>query len=318
MAAGAWWSEAALGRAWARVRENQGCAGADGVTIERFEQDREGELGALREEVETESYWAWPLRKIEVEKAPGSEERRGLVVPAVRDRVLETAVAARLEPVLEAEFEECSFGYRRGRGVRMAVERVHVLYQEGYHWLLDADIEAFFDSVDRELLLGRLGELVHEERLVRLVRLWLERPVWDGLGLLRPERGIPQGSVVSPMLANLCLDELDERLLGAGLKMVRYADDFVVLAKSRKVAERARELSGEVLGELRLRLHEGKSQIVRFSEGFRFLGVIFLKDLLLQPWRGKRKRLRVLSAAPPIPAAFLGEKDRRRLRQVRV
>ncbi|MBM3749309.1 MAG: CRISPR-associated endonuclease Cas1, partial [Acidobacteria bacterium] len=145
-----------------------------------------------------------------------------------------------------------------------------------------------------------------------------ERPVWDGLQLLRPERGIPQGSVVSPMLANLCLDELDERLLGAGLKMVRYADDFVVLAKSRKVAERARELSGQVLGELRLRLHEGKSQIVRFSEGFRFLGVIFLKDLLLQPWRGKRKRLRVLSAAPPIPAAFLGEKDRRRLRQVRV
>ncbi len=308
----------ALRRGFVRVKENRGCAGADGVTIEETEARLDEAIESLQQEVESGAYWAWPLRRIEVEKAPGSAERRTLLVPAVRDRMLQTAVAAYLEPALEAEFEHCSFGYRRGRSVRMAVERVYQLYHQGYVWVLDADIEAFFDSVDRELVLGRLGVLVHDELAVRLVKLWLDYSVWDGVRLSRPERGLPQGAVVSPMLANLCLDALDERLLGAGLKMVRYADDFVVLAKSRKVAERAHALTEATLAELRLRLHAGKTRLVRFSEGFRFLGTIFFQDLLLQPWKPGRKRLKVISAAPPMPPAFLAAKERRRLREVRV
>jgi group II intron reverse transcriptase/maturase len=312
-----WLIEQSLRRAFARVKENHGCAGVDEISLVCFENGLEAQLDLLRLMVEDESYFAWPMRKVEIEKALGSSERRTLVVPAVRDRVLQTAVAAYMEPFLEAEFDECSFAYRRGRSVRMAVERVYQLYQQGYCWLLDADIEEFFATVDREIVVGRLATLVPDETVIRLVRLWLDSAVWDGLHLARTERGLPLGAVVSPMLANLCLDVLDDRLMAEGLKMVRYSDDFVVLAKSRKVAERARALTEEVLTSLRLRLNQGKTRIVRFSDGFQFLGVIFLKDLLLQPWKPGRKRVKVLSAAPPLPVNFFPQSERRPLRHYR-
>jgi len=310
-------SPASLRRAFARVRENHGCAGCDGVTIAEFERDLDARLQELRRSVEDESYFAWPLRKIEVEKRPGSPERRTLLVPTVADRVLQTAVAAFLEPILEPEFEECSFAYRRGRSVRMAVERVHALFQQGYRWVLDADIDAFFDSVSRELVFSRLAPLVHDETVLRLTRLWLDYAVWDGLHLTRPPLGLPQGAVLSPTLANLCLDAFDERLLGAGLKLVRYSDDFVVLSKSRKAAQDALELTAEALAQLRLKLKDGKTQLVRASEGFRFLGVIFLKDLLVQPLPGGRKRLKAVSVAPSMPDAFFPQSERRPLRRYR-
>ena len=303
-----------LRRAFQRVKENHGCAGADGASLAEFESGLAAQLDLLARAVEDGSYFAWPLRQIEVEKSPGSPERRTLLVPAVRDRVLQTAVAAYMEPFLEAEFDDCSFAYRRGRSVRMAVERVYQLYQQGYVWLLDADIDDFFASVNRDLALGRLSTLVPDETAVRLVRLWLDSPVWDGLHLTRPAIGLPQGAVVSPMIANLCLDVLDDRLLAEGLKMVRYADDFVVLTKGRQAAERAQALTEEVLTGLRLRLNQGKTRIVRFSEGFRFLGTIFLKDMLLQPWKPGRKRLKVISVAPPLPESFFPQRERRPLR----
>lgn len=137
---------AAMGHAFLRAKENHGCAGSDGQTLREFEARLDDELARLAEEVETGSYWAWPLRRVEVEKRPGSKEGRRLLIPAVRDRVLQTAVAAYMEPFLEKEFEPCSFAYRRGRSVKMAVERVHQLRMEGYNWLLDADIDDFFDS----------------------------------------------------------------------------------------------------------------------------------------------------------------------------
>jgi retron-type reverse transcriptase len=201
-------SDPLLQRAFRRVKENHGCAGAYCIDLAAFELDLPARLATLRQSVEDESYWAWPLRRIEVEKHPGSDERRTLLVPSVADRVLQTAIAAYIEPFLEAEFNDCSFAYRRGRSVRMAVERVHQLYHRGFIWLVDADIDDFFDSVDRELILGRLSTLVHDETAVRLVRLWLDYAVWDGLHLTRPNLGLPQGSVISPMLANLCLDVL--------------------------------------------------------------------------------------------------------------
>jgi len=309
--------DASLHRAFLRVKENHGCPGADNLSLAAFEMDLPSHLDLLRRSVDDASYFAWPLRKIEVEKSPGSPDRRTLLVPAVRDRVLQTAVAAYLEPFLEAEFDECSFAYRRGRSVRMAVERVYQLYRQGYVWLLDADIDDFFASVDRNLAIGRLSTLVPDETAIRLVRLWLDSPVWDGLHLTRPTLGLPQGAVVSPMIANLCLDVLDDRLLAEGLKMVRYADDFVVLTKGRKAAEQAEALTEEVLSALRLRLNQSKTRIVRFSDGFRFLGVIFLKDLLLQPWKPGRKRLKVISVAPPLPDSFFPHSERRPLRQYR-
>src|ERR1017187_2621538 len=234
-----WLAETLLRRAFRRVKENHGCAGADAVELDRFEAELTARLDDLRGAVESGDYWAWPLRRIEVEKHPGSEERRSLLVPAVQDRVLQTAAGAYMEPFLEKEFDDCSFAYRRGRSVRMAVERVYRYYNQGYLWLVDADIDDFFGSVDRDLVLGSLSTLIHDETILRLARLWLDYAVWDGLHLTRPNLGLPQGSVISPMLANLCLDTLDDRLLAEGIQLVRYADDFVILAKSRKAAERA-------------------------------------------------------------------------------
>jgi hypothetical protein len=153
---------------------------------------------------------------------------------------------------------------------------------------------------------------------VRLVRLWLDYAIWDGLHLIRPGIGLPQGAVVSPMLANLCLDQLDERVTAAGFKLVRYADDFVILTKSALAAERARELCEETLAALRLRLDDGKTRVVRFSDGFKFLGTIFLKDLLLQPWRPGRRKLKIISSADPLPLTFLPAGERRTLRRYRV
>jgi len=185
-----WLIDRQLRRAFLRVKENHGCAGSDEISLAGFESGLAGQLDLLRQMVEDGSYFAWPLRKIEMEKAPGSAERRTLVVPAVRDRVLQTAVAAYMEPFLEAEFDDCSFAYRRGRSVRMAVERVYQLYTQGYCWLLDADIDSFFATVDREIAIGRLATLVADETVVRLVRLWLDYAVWDGLHLTRPALGL--------------------------------------------------------------------------------------------------------------------------------
>jgi group II intron reverse transcriptase/maturase len=314
-----WLADRWLKRAYTHVKENHGCAGADGVTLAEYERGLPARLAALRDSVADGTYWAWPLRRVEVEKHPGSSERRTLLVPAVADRVLQTAVAAYLEPFVEKELEDCSFAYRRGRSVRMAVERVHEMFRHGYIWVVDADIDSFFDSVDRDLVLARLTPLVPDETAMSLVRLWLDFAVWDGLHLLRPKLGIPQGSVISPMLANLCLDTLDERLLAADFKVIRYADDFVILTKGRSAAERACRLTEETLAALRLRLDQGKTRIVRYSEGFKFLGTIFLKELLLQPWKpGVRKRLKVLSSAPPLPHNFFPDTERRPLRGYRL
>jgi len=310
-----------LHSAFLRVRENHGCAGADGINLTVFESALPAHLAALRQAVEAESYFAWPLRRIQAEKHPGSAERRTLLVPAVTDRVLQTAVARYLEPYIEPEFEECSFAYRRGRSVRMAVERVYHLHQQGYTWLVDADIDDFFDSVDREHVLGRLSTLLpagaEAQTALRLTRLWLDYAVWDGLHLVRPPLGLPQGAVISPMLANLCLDVLDDRLLAEGFKLVRYADDFVILTKSRRAAEQACSLAAETLTSLRLRLDQGKTRVTRFTEGFKFLGAIFLKDLLMRPWTLGRKRLRVLSVAPALPVRFFPLRERRTLRHYR-
>ena len=310
-------SHDSLHRAFARVKENHGCAGADGVGLKEFEAALENELAELRRGVEHAEYWAWPLRKVEVEKRAGSPERRMLLVPAVRDRVLQTAVAAWLEPILEPEFEECSFAYRRGRSVRMAVEKVYQLYLAGYRWVLDADVDDFFDSVDRAIALGRLGAHVQDELVLRLVRLWLDYAIWDGKKITRLEKGIPQGAVVSPMIANLCLDLLDERLQQAGFALVRYGDDFVVLTKAESAAREALQIAEKTLEELRLKLHAGKTRITQFKDGFKFLGVIFFKDMLLEPYKSGRRRLKVLSSAPPLPPAWFPMSQRRPLRKYR-
>jgi RNA-directed DNA polymerase len=285
-----------LRSAWARVRDNHGCHGVDGVTITRFESDLEANLALLSHELAQETYHPLPLMRILVDK--GNGESRRISVPAVRDRVAQAAALNVLEPLFEAEFERCSFAYRRGRSWQQAVYQVREYYEQGYQWVVDADIDAFFDSVPHDKLMSRVKRLIQVGHLQHLIGLWVKAEIWDGEKVSCLTQGIPQGSVISPILANLYLDEFDEELLRKGLRLVRYADDFVVLCKTYEKAQAAVQLTEAVLGQMALHLDE--VDVVTFDKGFRFLGVIFSGSAALIPFDRQKKTHRVIHMPPPL------------------
>jgi len=288
---------ASLSAAFQSVKANHGCAGVDGVTIEEFEEGIPGNLRLLEKEMASGAYFPLPLLKILVDKGKGDGEARALCIPSVRDRVVQTAVLQVIEPILEKEFENCSYAYRKGRSVKQAVYKIKEYYDQGYRWVVDADIDAFFDNVDHALLLEKLRRHVHDPLCLRLMEQWLSVEVWDGVSLKVLERGIPQGSPVSPLMANLFLDELDEEMLRHGYKYVRYSDDFIILARTRGRARDALKLSKEVLKRMLLRLDE--EEIVSFDEGFRYLGVYFCRSLIMTPFDRPKRKKKVLYYPPP-------------------
>jgi group II intron reverse transcriptase/maturase len=283
---------ASLRSAFQSVKANHGCAGVDGVTIERFEADITNNLHALEQEIASGTYSPLPLLKILVDKGKGDGEARNLCVPVVRDRVVQTAALKHIEPVLEKEFEECSFAYRKGRSVKHAVYKIKEYYDKGYRWVVNADIDAFFDNVAHWLLLEKFKQCVHEPGIHRLVGQWLNVEVWDGTSLTRLEKGIPQGSPISPIMANLFLDELDEEMLKKDYKFVRYGDDFIVLCKKPHEARSALEFAKEVLDKLLLKLDE--EEVVTFDQGFKYLGVYFVRSLIMTPFDRPKKEHKVL------------------------
>jgi len=216
-----------LNTAFQKVKKNHGGPGVDRVTIEQFEENLPRNLATLHTELLDRSYLPLPLLKILVAKKNG--EPRGLSIPTVRDRIAQTAVLLCIGPTLEKEFEECSFGYRKGRSVRQAVFKVREYFMKGYCWVVDADIDAFFDNVDHSLLLKKFAKVGQDQRLHELIALWTAAEIWDGEKISVLKKGLPQGSAISPVLANLFLDELDEEMLKNGYKYVRYADDYVIL-----------------------------------------------------------------------------------------
>ena len=264
--------------AWSKVRSNKGCAGTDRVSIARFERVLEGELGRLSEEVRAGRYRPRPL--LCVEMTPSGKKPRRLAIPTVRDRVLQTAVAQTLTPLFEAEFEACSFAYRRGRSVDMALAEVRRWRDQGYRWVVDADIQAFFDELDHALLMEAVAALVPDERLVKLIRDWVRAELWDGDVRWCLVRGVPQGAPIAPHLANLYLDQFDEALLARNLRLVRYSDDFLILCRDRERAEDVLEITEDVLGGLNLALNNAITRVVDFKRGFRFLGAQFVRSLM--------------------------------------
>jgi RNA-directed DNA polymerase len=260
---------------------NKGAAGVDHQTVEDFLAHHQEELTRLHDSLRTETYRPQSVQRCWIPK-PGSNEQRPLGVPTVRDRVVQTAMLHVLEPIFDVTFSKHSYGFRHGRGCHHALERVEQLLNDGYVYVVDADLKSYFDTIPKDRLMARVSDKVSDSRVLGLVEMFLEQGVMDGLREWTPEAGTPQGAVLSPLLANIYLNPLDHRLEDAGLAFVRYADDFVVLCRTREDADRALALVQEWVTANGLTLHPTKTKIVDVrTEGFDFLGYQFRGDLRL-------------------------------------
>jgi CRISP-associated protein Cas1 len=288
-----------LWQAWERVQENAGCAGADGLTVDQFARDAGARIEHLRERVAAGEYRPYPLLRIVVEKKAG--HNRTLLVPSVADRILQTAVARQLSRSFEEEFLECSYGYRPGRSVDRAIARIRKCHELGYRSIVDADITSYFDHVDHRLLLERLAARPLGAAIESLLRLWVKAHVWDGVKVTPLRAGVPQGSPISPLLANFYLEDFDRELEKSGRKLIRYADDFVILARTTDEAQQALLQTETLLAAAHLSLNEQKTHIADFEHGFRFLGALFLGDSIWIPWKHEKRQGRILFMARPLP-----------------
>jgi RNA-directed DNA polymerase len=286
-------AHANLMKAWLRVAENGGAAGIDGMTVKAFAQDCEARLTALSNDLRGKTYRPQPVRRVYIPKSGGG--KRPLGIPTVRDRIVQQALHQILSPIFEAKFSNHSHGFRPGLGCATALEVVDRAVRNGYEWIVDADIQGFFDNVDHELLLTAVNEEISDGSVLKLIGYILQAGIVepDTWELEPSELGTPQGGPLSPLLANIYLHRLDTSMKGR-YGLVRYADDFVLLTRSRSEAEAALALARGVLeGELKLRLHPDKTRIVHIDKGFDFLGYRYLrskKGQLVKIVRGKSKR----------------------------
>ena len=265
-----------LRAAFAKVKSNGGSKGVDGVTVARFEAALEANLARLHRELMDGLYQPQAVRRVWIPK-PGTKERRPLGIPTVRDRVVQSAIKACLEPIFEKEFEGGSFGFRPGRSCHKALSRVYRRLREGRQFVVDADIRRFFDTIPHEIIMRGLESRVSDGKLLTVLRRYLTQDVLDEQTWETASEGTPQGSVISPLLANIALHGLDVLAKQEGFELIRYADDFVILCQTRDAAQFALETVSAWLSSQGLHLHPEKTRIVDHaaSESFDFLGFTF-------------------------------------------
>lgn len=270
------YSDKNLRSAFAQVKANRGAAGIDHQTVEMFEARLEENLERLQARLREGSYRPQGVRRVWIPKPGQRKAQRPLGIPTVCDRVAQTALRNVLEPIFEKDFAAHSYGFRPGRGCKDALRVVSSLLKTGHHFVVDADLRSYFDTIPHEPMLQRVSDKVSDGRILDLLAHYLRAEIFDGMHHWRPTSGSPQGAVISPLLSNIYLDPLDHLMAREGYNMVRYADDFVILCRTAEEAQRALHRIQEWTEANGLQLHPDKTMIVDTREkSFDFLGYSF-------------------------------------------
>lgn len=289
-------THAVMHKAYKNVKRNRGAAGVDKVSIGMYEKNLEQNLESLMHKLKTDTYQSKPLRRKLIPKENG--KFRPLGIPAVKDRVAHEVIRTIINPIFEKLFHESSHGFRRGRSCITAIKELLEYYKQGYRVVVDADIKGFFDNIPQELIMAMIEREISDSKTLNTIKKFLKAGVIEDGKFVPTKTGTPQGGVISPLLANIALNHLDWTLDEHGYKFVRYADDFVVLAKSSEMAEKALSLIKQCIEEdLGLQLSPEKTRLTSFKEGFEFLGffissnTIGMKDKAIRRFKDKVKEV---------------------------
>jgi group II intron reverse transcriptase/maturase len=286
-----------LRAAFAAVKANRGAAGTDQVTVEVFGENLDAELELLSREVREWRYKPNPVRRVSIPKADGGERLLG--IPCVRDRVLQYSLKLTLEQSFEKEFSESSYGFRPGRNQHQAIQRAKALVLEGREWVVDIDLERFFDCINHDRIIALLRGKISDNRILRLTGMTLRSGILDNGEFIPNEEGAVQGSPLSPLLSNIVLDELDKELEKRGLKFCRYADDCNIYVKSKKAAERVMtSITKFIENRLKLRVNRTKSKVAGVSE-VKFLGFTILERKIAIAKKAMIRAMKVVDRLTP-------------------
>ena len=270
------YAPATLQAAWKQVKRNKGCHGIDGVSVERFAAKHELYLQELHEALKEGYYQPLPVKRVLIPKAGGGT--RPLGIPAVKDRIVQAALKMVIEPIFENEFVSNSYGFRPKHGCKDALWKVDKHLKMGQTWVVDADLKSYFDTISHTKLMLEVEKYISDGKVLNLIKAYLKQDIINGLERWTPVAGTPQGAIISPLLANLYLHELDKTMMQAGYMMVRYADDFVILCDKQTEAEQALKLIQQWVDGRELILHPEKTHLGNClikGQGFEFLGYRF-------------------------------------------
>jgi RNA-directed DNA polymerase len=265
-----------LKAAWKKVASNKGAAGVDKISIKRFRSSAQYYLEELERDLRNGAFWPSPIKRVYIPK--DGKKTRPLGIPTVKDRIVQTALKMVLEPIFEKEFLTTSYGFRPGLGCKDALREVDRLLKEGYTCVVDADVKSYFDTIPHDLLMDRIREKVSDGKILNLIELFLKQEIMEDMKRWNPISGTPQGAVLSPLLSNVYLHQLDLTLHQSGYKMIRYADDWVVLCRSIEEAQAALSLIQTWTDQNGLQLSPEKTHIgdsLKNGHGFEFLGYRF-------------------------------------------
>lgn len=258
--------------AWEKVKRNHGSGGIDGQSIENFGSDLKGNLQRLHDELRMKTYQPQPVKRHLIPKGGQPGKFRPLGIPTIYDRVCQQALLNRIEPIFEPVFDEASFGYRRGRSAKDALRKIWREVEQGYEWVVDADLKDFFGSAVHDKLMVLLNQRIADGRVLTLLESIMKVGYFEDGRVHQTQRGVPQGGVISPLLSNVLLTPFDREMRRKGYRLTRFADDWVVTCRTRADAQAALRFATQVLEKLGVVLHEGKTRIVHVRHGFEFLG----------------------------------------------